>query len=126
MQLNSGFIECIDTIRFCSRDHVGVQLGHIIYTYYILFCVFLVSNMIMGTHFEYFSGVLPSFISNYSNFGIPDGSIVYVRLAYFVLLSFCLNTLVRGQSPLVRKYDKLTPANLFFGRQTTKFAESRS
>ena len=81
--------------------------------------MFLSSSIILSKHFSLSCGVLPSFISCCSNFGLPDLSVVHVRLAYFVLIYFVLNNFVRGHGPL-SGIKSLTPAKIFFGRHTTR------
>ena len=103
--------------KFYNTDPtLSVKAGYILCLYFILLFSLLSLNIISGINFQVFSRVLPSYISSYTNFGLPNLSTVHVRLSYFVFLSFVLNKYVRGLSPLSR----ITPANFFFGRVTSR------
>ena len=120
----SGVITCFETLEFRALENMDLTLGHLVYIYYILLLVLSISCILLSDQCEYFysSDVLPSFLSNYYNFGLPSVAMVHVRLAYFVFLSYLLNNFVRGQSPLQSKDNKFTPANIFFGPSNNKVA----
>ena len=62
--------------------------------------------------------VFPSLVSQYSNFGLPHLSTIYVRLAYFAIVCFVLTKIVRGKIPFV-KY-KCLGGTIFFGHNTSR------
>ena len=111
--LKSGFLVYKDIIEFYITGNGNLDVGLLVYyVYFVLFIMFLTSNIILSKHFSLSCDALPSFISYYSNFGLPDLSAVHVRLAFFVLISFVLNNLVRGCGPL-SGVKSLTPAKIF-------------
>ena len=103
----SGSITWYETIDFRACDNVGLKLGHLMYIYYMLLFIFSASNVLLSNHYMLncfnFVGMLPSFLSDYNNFGLPSVANVYVRLGYFIILSHFLNKFVRGHSPLHHK-----------------------
>ena len=85
--LKSGFLVYKDIIDFCITGNGNLDVGLLVYyVYFVLFVMFLSSSIILSKHFSLSCEVLPSFISYYNNFGLPDLSAVHVRLAYFVLI----------------------------------------
>ena len=115
------------SVNFNTRDNVSFRFGLLYYTYYIMCVILLSSNILLSNHYMLnrfnFVEMLPNFLSDYNNFGLPSVATVYVRLAYFVILSYFLNKFVRGHSPLHHKAKKLTPASIFVGSHTTRLRQ---
>ena len=121
LSLKFGFITVENNILFCVRGNgSNLKLGLLsYYLYYILYLIFISSNIMLSEHFLSSCGMLPNFISNYNNFGLPNVSTIYVRLAFFAIICFVMNNFVRGHGPL-SKFKRITPATLVFGGRTSR------
>ena len=106
--------------KFYSTDPtVSLRLAYLVCIYFIMFFIFTSLNIVLNMKAQTLPEVLPSFISNYNWFGLPNLSIIHVRLAYFVCISLFLNNLFTGHGP-VGKIKRLTPATIFFGQKTSR------
>ena len=110
-----GTIRCTRATEFHACDGVIQALGHLVYIYYILFVIFSLSCIMLNTRYDS-SDVFPSYLHTYPFSGLPGVAMIQIRLGFFVLLSYILNKLVRGQSPLnYKSKDRpLTPASIIF------------
>ena len=122
VRLKSGYLMYVDNLFMCIGENVGLKLGYLFYIYYILLFVFLASEILLGITIGSSFGVLPSFLSNSRNYGLTNISLIHTRLAYFVLISYIFNKILRGRCPM-SKSENVTPCRIFFGNHTTRLRQ---
>ena len=72
----NGFVTWCETTNFSTDDNVGLKLGHLMYVYLMLLFLFFASNVLLSEHYMLncckFFEMLPNFLSNYNNLGLPS------------------------------------------------------
>ena len=127
LHLNSeGFIEYADRISFCSSDEKYVNLG-LIYYYlfmlcFIMFGLCIISCATGGYTYQYASYLAQPF------HGLPLLSTIHVKLLYCCLISYLFLHIKICSMQFCKKHnlEYLTPANIFFGKTTSRFRQGIS
>ncbi len=99
--------------KHCMEDDLvlgpslGQTLGYLAYMYYILIFTVLALNIILHTNDVQClcaTELLPSFLSNDHNVGLPSIAIIHVRLGYFIIMAYFMKKAIRSHSDLT-SYD---------------------
>ena len=101
-----------------TGNSIFMESAFFLYLYIMVCFILLVGIILMDIPILDDMMTVPSnFTLDYKNFGLPCLSTIYVRLAYFAIITFGLNRAVRGNLPLC-KCNSIS--SVFFGQNTSK------